>query len=387
MYNENEISRVVKFLEQNHGIDKDVLKTKTMNTFNLTRDRSVYYCNNYAIRFSKAESISKFSNCVLSLSNLKKYDDKPFIVCLVLPNENHLFLANSSCLKKISHSSQELRVNNIRGTFLGSDIMRDIDGIGNTPENFKDLFLFHEQFGFDGNLVRLVESTNNIVSIKTKKLFNKNQRECILDSPYRAEIFIKSPYFIQLNKDLYERVCRVKNEIAIAALIDNVNLRGRVIEYLITAESDDEIKKETMKALQEKTNLPKIFTSDKLGDYSRNFQEYITETDIKTKVLFLDANPKAYNIDKILDFLSNSNTIYLLYFVGIDKNKEISVKLCSMFEYILLKNTKCMKHWAGKNTRGVTQFYGHSIKDILCSKTSEINIDYAIERLQEMINL
>ena len=49
MYNENEISRVVKFLEQNHGIDKDVLKTKTMNTFNLTRDRSVYYCNNYAI--------------------------------------------------------------------------------------------------------------------------------------------------------------------------------------------------------------------------------------------------------------------------------------------------------------------------------------------------
>ena len=66
------------------------------------------------------------SNTVLSLSALQKYDDKPFIVCIVTPDTNYMMLANSTFLKKISHSSQELRVDNIRGSFNGSDIMIEL---------------------------------------------------------------------------------------------------------------------------------------------------------------------------------------------------------------------------------------------------------------------
>ena len=199
--------------------------------------------------------------------------------------------------------------------------------------------------------------------------------------------FVNCKYFKQLNNDLTERVNKVQNEICIASLIDNVNIRGRIIEYLITSKSSDSIKQKTIEALHNKTNLPKFTTADRLGDYSKIFNDFNTETDIKTKILFLDANPKAYNIDKMLEFLSSDNSVYLLFFIGIDKNKNITTRLCSMFEYDLLKNTKTMKHWAGRNTRGVTQFYGSIIKELLTKDNSNIDLEYSTNKLKEMIDL
>lgn len=66
---------------------------------------------------------------MLSLSNLRKYDDRPFIACVVTPTENFCLMANTTLLKKISHTSQQLRENNIRGSFNGSDIAREFEGI------------------------------------------------------------------------------------------------------------------------------------------------------------------------------------------------------------------------------------------------------------------
>lgn len=40
--------------------------------------------------------------------------------------------------------------------------MREFEGIENNPENIERLFNIHEGIGFEGNLVRLVEATNNI---------------------------------------------------------------------------------------------------------------------------------------------------------------------------------------------------------------------------------
>ena len=123
--------------------------------FGLTKDRSVYYCKDFALRFSASEH-ENFGNTVLSLSTLQKYDDVPFIVVLVMPGQIKCLLANSTLLKKISHSSQELRINNIRGSFNGSDILRVLSGISNEDANLVKLFNIHEVVGFDENLPRLV---------------------------------------------------------------------------------------------------------------------------------------------------------------------------------------------------------------------------------------
>ena len=66
------LKSLVKFIRENDGVDdKRRLCRMVFEKFSLTKDRSVFYCAEFAIRFSSANS-SSFSNTVLSLSNLKK---------------------------------------------------------------------------------------------------------------------------------------------------------------------------------------------------------------------------------------------------------------------------------------------------------------------------
>ena len=119
MYNRSAINRLVAYIEGLNGIgDKNRLAEAVKDEFDLIQDRKVYYCEDFAIRFSKSES-RRMSNTVLSLSALQKYDDIPFVVCIVSSRTNYLLLANSTFLKKISHSSQELRIDNIKGILHG----------------------------------------------------------------------------------------------------------------------------------------------------------------------------------------------------------------------------------------------------------------------------
>ena len=146
----SKLARLLEFLAAHDGInDKAGLTKLIAEEFGLTKDRSVFYCSEFAIRFSSGAGPS-FSNTVLSLSNLRKVDQLPFLVCLVTPTENRVLLANTTLLRKISHSSQQLRVDNIKGSFNGSDIMRELEGIRNEPANIQRLFDIHTEIGFEG---------------------------------------------------------------------------------------------------------------------------------------------------------------------------------------------------------------------------------------------
>jgi hypothetical protein len=351
-------------------------------TFRLIKDRSVFFCDNFAVRFCTAKSRS-FSNTVLSLSALRKYDKIPFIVCLVTLTQNYLMLANTTFLRKISHSSQELRTDNIKGSFNGSDIMREFEGVPNQPENFEFLFTSHENYTFSENLARLVESTNDIHPTGHKFIPSIEQNSCILDSVERAKDFLNSPDYEALNIDLQERVDKVSSEIAIAAFIENVNLRGRIIEYLIT--SEDNLRDVLIDALHTGKPLPEIYTADNLGDYERDFDDFDTETDIKTKVLFLSSNPKGYNIDKLLTFLATEKSVYLIYVVAIDEQKNITTRLCSMYNRQILNGTRIIKHWAGRNSRGVTQYDGTALESIVFNYDRSIDDNDTINFIQNCL--
>lgn len=375
MYNKELIEELVEFISDRNGIaDKASLSTQVQQRFSLVKDRSVFYGDWFAIRFCKSAS-RNFGNTVLALSALHKYDEMPFIVCLVTPSKNYLMLANTTFLKKISHSSQELRRDNIKGSFNGSDIMREFEGVENIPDNFEFLYNSHENYTFEENLDRLVEATNDIAPTGRRFVPTEIQTEYIRKSVDRAISFLHSAEYDILNNDLNERVRAVESEIAIAAFIDNVNLRGRIIEYLITAE--DDLKTTLLHCLRTRQPLPEIFTADELGDYEREFDHYLTETDIKTKILFLSSNPKGYNIDKLLAFLSEDRSVYLIYIVAIDEDKHIRTRLCSMYNRQLLSGTRIIKHWAGRNSRGVTQYDGKSLEEIIFAFDSSIDSDAA----------
>ena len=139
MYDKELIERLISFIESFSGIaDKSTLAEAVKKEFSLTQDRKVYSCNSFAIRFSSSKS-KHMSNTVLSLSSLQKFDNAPFLVCIVSPVTNYVLLANSTFLKKISHSSKALRIDNIKGSFNGSDILMEYDNIENSPRNFEKL--------------------------------------------------------------------------------------------------------------------------------------------------------------------------------------------------------------------------------------------------------
>ena len=385
----SKLPHLIEFIAANNGInDKARLTKQIVENFGLTQDRSVYYCEDFAIRFSSGARRS-FSNTVLSLSNLKKVDHIPFLVCLVTPTENHVFLANTTLLRKISHSSQQLRVDNIKGSFNGSDIIRELEGIENVPANIQRLFDIHTEIGFEGNLPRLVECTNNITPTGHKFVVLSELEPIILDAPDRAARFVASPDAVTLKQELDERVKRHKNEIVLAALIENVNVRGRIIEYLIAGE-DETLRGEIIKALQKKgeaKGLPAFKTENMLGDYQRIFDDYFTETDVKTKIMVLSSNPKGYNLDKILEFLATEKSVFMFYFVGLDPTRIVNTVLVSMFQTDLLKATLLLKHWSGRNSRGVSQFEGKTIGKLIENPKTDVNTASAMDFIKTLIAL
>lgn len=382
-----EVKKLIEFIKSLDGVgNKEVVKQKVVEKFNLIRDRSVYYCDYFAVRFSYTSGES-FSNTVLSLSKLQKYDRTPFLVCVVTPNINRILLANTTFLAKISHSSQKLTLYNIKGSFNGSDIIKEFEGIPNERDRITELYPFHMEFDFNENLIRLVEATNNITSKGKKFEVNTKNIDTIINSIDRAIAFAKSDDFKTLEQELKVRVKKYSKEIIIASHIENTNIRGRLIEYLIT-EDDDDLKAKLIREINEEySKLPNFKTKNLLGDYKRIFENYDTETDVKTKIIILNSNPKAYNIDKFLEYLSFEKSVFLFFFVGIDNVSLINTCLIPVFQKDLLEGTVCLKHWAGRNSRGVTLFIGKVINQLLLNPNTEIDSEKAIRFLYDIIKL
>lgn len=358
--------------------NKQAVEDDVCAHFHLTLDRKVYHNEYFAVRFSYSKSDSDtFSNTVLSLSALEKYDKIPFFVVLVRKSSpNLILLANTTFLKKISHSSQELSMTNIKGSFNGSDIMRDFNHRKNAPENFDYLFAVHQGMDWEDNLFRLVEASSNIKPVNQKFEPTEAERTNIFASINRACTFVKSDNFRILEDDLNERCNKCKREILVASHIENTNIRGRLIESLIT--SNDIERQHIISNLHNlEAALSSYDTKNGLGDYYREFDNGNTYTDIKTKIVYLNSNPKAYNIDKFLQKMAGSKSVFLFFFIGIDGSSKFKTLLCSVYHGNLIDNTVLQFHWAGRNTRGVAQFNGTAIDEMLKDESFVNEIDVA----------
>lgn len=219
-----------------------------------------------------------------------------------------------------------------------------------------------------------------------KFIVNNSNLSIIKDSINRAMNFMTSQEYLTLKDELNNKVKRVEKAILAASRIDNVNLRGRIIEYLIEGPEDD-TKINVINNLINGHPLPEdVQTVNTLGDYKRSFEKYTIETDIKTKIMLAkSSNPKGYNIDKLLRFLSQDKSVYMIYLIGINpETEEIKLKLCSMFDKNL--NGRIYDHWAGRNSRGEFQFDGTNLENALTTNDNTlIDKNYAIEFLQKLI--
>jgi hypothetical protein len=227
------ISALQEFKTKNPKANKAEIERFFAAYVPVRAERSIFVGPNYAFRFSEANTGS-FSNVVLSLSALQKYDTLPVVICIVRPDRLDFRLINSTFLKRISHSSHALRTDNIRGSFLGHDIMDEYEGILNRPEHFDELVAIHSEFNWYENVERLVEATNSIIARLTRYQVTDSSRAIILDAPARAAAALNTEEFQTIERELASIVERQRQGLLQAATLDNVNIRGNTIEQIIT---------------------------------------------------------------------------------------------------------------------------------------------------------
>jgi len=278
-----------------------------------------------------------------------------------------LLLANTTFVKKVSHSSHQFTVEHIVGSVNGSNIMRTYNGLDNTPENFNALFDAHTALTWDENVERIVEGTTGIRAFGVRFEPSQEQKQYILDAPVLARMLSRHPEYIQLHANLSQLVQDNRDAILAAGRIDNVNLRGNTIEQIITQAGNFHSVEDASRTLTLGTEV---------------------KIDIKTKILSLSSSPKGYNIDKTLKALSDGNTVVSFFFVGVSLEEEVIVTcLVSIFDRIILDATRIQFHWAGRNSRGVTQLSG-DLKSLFGPDFAEnIDVSAAQAFLQKLIDL
>ena len=316
--------------------DKAALQQRYVEAFNPERIRSVFVGDGYSLRFSKVGGRG-FTGTVLGLSVLQKYDGRPFVVVVVRPDHVEFLLSNSTFVKKISHSSRDLRPGNIVGSFNGTDIFDGHGDIPNEPTRFPELFAIHEASLWDENVERLVEATNGIVPRGNPFAPTSIQRELLLAAPDRARRALTSPAFAVLEREFRDRIATRRGDILKAAKLDNVNLRGDAIERLLVDGR----------------------RGHALGDFETMIDGFQLVVDIKTKLLDRSSAPKAYNVDKALEFMSRPASVLAFLMVGINAVEgHVSAKLLPVLETSLLDVTAVRHQWASRASRGTTQLSG-----------------------------
>ena len=216
-------------------------------------------------------------------------------MCVLRKDKIELLLANSSFVTKISHTSHKLTQTKIRGSFNGSNILREFNGIPNKPENFSELFNLHQSIGWESNLKRIVEAT---VAIKPKGVpfrVGPAERSNILKAPELASRISQDEEYVERAEQLAGVVLKNTEAILQAARIDNVNQRGNKIEQIIT----------------------EVGNSHGLEDISYTLKIGATVlVDVKTKMLTLSSAPKGYNIDKVLSCWPKGGTAFSFFSLG-----------------------------------------------------------------------
>lgn len=331
------IEFIVGFRRHNPNATKVQVAVAAAQEFGLKRSGAVYACKDFAVRFS-ASNTTSFSGTVASLSRLRPFDAIPFLVVVIRPHRTEFLLANSTFLKKISHSSHILDADRVRGSFNGSDIVRSYEGVENSPENFEELFARHQEFTWEENLERLADATGQISGIGRRFTPTPAQREAILRSPALAVSLLQDPEYASLKSEIAAIVMERSPDILKYSRIDNVKKRGDSIEEVITGE----------------------ISTHGLADMVRHLSSgVVVKLEIKTKLMDRASAPKAYNIDKALETLGRGDTVIAFCFVGLHVlAQRVTSSTVSIFDQTVLAATRIQFHWAGRNSRGVTQLTG-----------------------------
>jgi hypothetical protein len=225
----------------------------------------------------------------------------------------------------------------------------------------------HSEFSWEENLTRLVQATSDIVGTGSRFSVDSQRAATILAAGSLAKQLSSHSEYLSIGQRLTDAVIQRGDEILRASAIDNVNLRGNRIEQLLTEAGNFH-------------RLDDLVFTLKIGA--------TVVVDIKTKILALQSSPKGYNIDKYLQTLALGQTAISFFFLGLDApNAAIRTAFASTLDYSILAATRIQFHWAGRNSRGVTQLTGDLSFLFKPTFRETIDLPTAEQFLQKLIDL
>jgi len=132
----------------------------------------------------------RIPNTVLSLRRLGEFDDRPVIGAAVRSDGVDWFCMNSTFITQVSHSSNHLSTERVRGSFLGTDVANELvaaDGtssrkLAKTVSNLSALYAWHRTFDWQVNLSRIVEATQGRTSLREAFQLDDDDKAAICEN-------------------------------------------------------------------------------------------------------------------------------------------------------------------------------------------------------------
>jgi len=319
-----------------HGA-KDALVAALTGRFPLTKHGALLVGNAFVVRVSQNSADTGFPNAVVAFKKIVEHDDKPVVVCLLTPNRCNVYLANTTFLRKVSHSSHGLTEQKLVGSILGSDILAEYEGVANTAGNLASLWRRHQQADRAAHRLRIIAATQTIGASAETWVPSSSETDRILAAPELAHRISGTPEYVALAATLDAAVQQQRAAILEAARDENAKTRGDRIEQIVTGAAKNQ----------------------GLGDLSVQVLTITISIDVKSKRLDLSSAPKAYNVDKALRDLAQGNRLLAVLFVGVDPDRDVlSTRVVSVFDRTLIAASRVDARWSGRGTRGTVQFSG-----------------------------
>ena len=312
---------------------KDRVVRAVQQRFGLEKDGALLVGPAFAIRFCQSKFTESFANAVVAIGKVVKHDDRPIVVCVVTPAGCRFLLANTTFLTKVSHSSHALARGHLRGSILGSDILREVQGVQNAPECFAELTRIHARADRTANLERIVAATR-APSTREFWMPGIDGRAHLRAAPALARALGVHPDYATVCGKLDAILKLQRAKILVAARNPNPKTRGDQIESIITGTASQHA----------------------VGDIEFDVVVGVLSVDIKSKLSGKASSPKAWNIDKTLQDLAKGRRLLSMYFVRVDaQTGVIDARLVSIFDRTLVLASRPQRHWSGRGTRGAIQ--------------------------------
>ena len=302
---------------------------------------------------------SASSNTVTALKNILKHEDVPFIAVFLDKANVRFRLMNSSLVRKVSHSSQQLTMKKIVGSINGSDILSEWAGIPNDERGLEELFALHQEALPKENLDRIVAATQGI---QGRAPANPPDWELMERNLSEGQALLDETTLAAIEQRLFDVVKAKRDEILDCAGRTSPKAFGDCVERTILGAE------------------PK----HALGDI--DFANGRVAVDIKARQVGRGSSPKAFNVQKLVDHLSAGPGAAFYLMVSVDVAKgTVGVSLINMLHKDLLQLYWPDDRWSGRNSLGTIALKGDVGAALNDAMLLELDVPAGIARLKELL--